>query len=137
VASNQSRFGPWESVQIDLVGPISPPSREGYQYICTYICTFLRHPLIGGIPDKRKGTVIKMIVVLVLRSRRIPSIVSWDNGPEFLNALVHEVVTLLGVDSRFSAPFVAREHGIVEGGNKKLQQSVRRMLLDAVEAAGS
>ena len=76
VASNQTRFGPWESVQIDLVGPISPPSREGYQYICTYVCTFLRHPLLGGIPDKRKRTVIKMIVVLVLRSRRILSIVS-------------------------------------------------------------
>jgi hypothetical protein len=61
VASGASRYGPWEDVQIVLVGPISPPSREGFTYICTYVCTFLRHPLIGGLTDKRKGNVIRMI----------------------------------------------------------------------------
>ena len=97
-------MGPWQDVMIDLIGEIRPPSEEGYRYIVVLVCRCLRMFLLVGCKSRKRDEVIDKCVELILRSRRIPVVLSTDNGPELKNALANEVKALLGVDGRFTTP---------------------------------
>ena len=60
----------------------------------------------------------------VLRSRTLPALVRSDRGPEFKNALMKELATMLGSEWRFSAPLRLCEMG----SNERVHQEVQKVL---------
>ena len=69
----------------------------------------------------------------VLRSRTLPALVRSDCGPEFKNALMKELATMLGSEWRFSAPLRPCEMG----SNERAHQEVQKVLGAIVRQVGN
>ncbi|KNZ44894.1 hypothetical protein VP01_8722g1 [Puccinia sorghi] len=78
---------PFEEIHLDIVGPITPASREGHRYFLTILDSCTR--FCSAIPLKNKSEVSNSLTqALDLEARRIgyyPTIIHSDRGTEFIN----------------------------------------------------
>jgi transposase InsO family protein len=83
---------PFEEIHLDLIGPISPCSREGHRYILTVVDSHTR--FCSAIPIKAKSEVASVLSdSLNLEAKRFgyyPSVLHSDRGTEFLNKTMKE-----------------------------------------------
>ena len=95
---------PFSRVAIDLVGPLSPPSEEGHQYILTLIDCATGFP--EAVPLKCIDSIHVAEALLTIFSRvGIPREILSDRGPQFISQLLGEIHRLLGVKPLFSSPY--------------------------------
>ena len=99
---------PFDTVQVDLQGPIVPPSTEGWRYVLTVVCTYTRYASLRGTRTKSKQEVAKVIVDVFFELGTFPRVLVSDRGAEFINDLMGEVLSVLRV-FRFSAPPIRLE----------------------------
>ena len=61
----------------------------------------------------------------------IPKILQSDNGPEFDNSLISEMVKLFGLDHRLISAYNPRADGLVERKNKEVKRLLKKFLFNA------
>jgi hypothetical protein len=123
--------GPWSHIQMDCMTHL-PESAQGYTAMLVIVDVFTGFVLAFPI----ETTSAKCIAEKLWYSCSLfglPKIVQSDNGPEFANKVVQEVVRLMHLDHRFIAPWNPRTDGKVErtigvlfGVIKKLLQGADR-----------
>ena len=85
---------PFRRVAVDLVGPVSPPSEKGHQYILTLVDYVTRYP--EAVPLKNIETETVAEVLLDMYSRLgIPEEVLSDIGMQFVSKCMEEISRLL------------------------------------------
>ncbi|GFS97785.1 hypothetical protein TNCV_2017641 [Trichonephila clavipes] len=92
---------PFEIVNIDVIGPIQPPSGRGHKYV---LCMMDQH------------------------TRLEFSIIASDQGTNFKSALTQEFTKRIGSSPRFSCPGYPASNGLVERWNKVLKDMIHHVI---------
>ncbi|CAL1289172.1 unnamed protein product [Larinioides sclopetarius] len=93
---------PFQVVNIDLIGPIDPPSSKGHKYI---LCLVDQHTRTG-----------------------IPNVIASDNGTNFIAEQTREFEKRIGSSPKFSTPGYPQSNGLVERFNRTLKYMLRNVV---------
>ncbi|GFW49165.1 retrovirus-related Pol polyprotein from transposon opus [Trichonephila clavipes] len=104
---------PFQVVNMDLIGPIDPPSSKGHKYI---LCLVDQHTRWGeAVPLTSLSAKVTCEALLSIFSRTgIPNVVASDNGTNFAAELTKEFEKRIGSSPRFSTPGYPQSNGLVE-----------------------
>ncbi|GFW69287.1 retrovirus-related Pol polyprotein from transposon opus [Trichonephila clavipes] len=94
---------PFQVVNMDLIGPIDPPSSKGH----------------------------KIFYVWWISTLGIPNVVVSDNGTNFAAELTKEFAKRIGSSPRFSTPGYPQSNGLVERFNRTLKNMLHNVVRDA------
>ncbi|KAI7952479.1 hypothetical protein MJO29_008110 [Puccinia striiformis f. sp. tritici] len=124
---------PFEEIHLDVVGPISPSSREGHKYFLTVVDSCTR--FCSAIPIKRKSDVPATISQAVnLEAKRIgyyPTVIHSDRGSEFINNQLLEYCNLHSIRTQQSNAYTPQQNGLAERFNRTILESLRAVLKDS------
>ncbi|GFS52032.1 hypothetical protein TNCV_1104651 [Trichonephila clavipes] len=118
---------PFEIVNIDVIGPIQPPSGRGHKYV---LCMMDQHTRWSeAIPLRSLTAKNACDSLLQIFSRTgIPSIIASDQGTNFKSALTQEFTKRIGSSPRFSCPGYPASNGLVERWNKVLKDMIHHVI---------
>ena len=94
---------PFDKIAIDLVTDCET-STSGNKHILTIIDHLTGWPEAFPIPDKSADTIVATLINHYLLVHMCPQYILSDNGTEFKNSLMDQVLDQLGIDRIFSAP---------------------------------
>ena len=95
---------PFKRVAIDLIGPISPPSKEGHRYILTLVDDTTRYPEAVPLKNIDTETVAEALVDIFSRLG-IPEDILSDLGTQFVSDCMKEVARLLSIKQLTTTPY--------------------------------
>ena len=95
---------PFNKIAIDLVTEYET-STSGNKHILTVIDHLTGWPDAFPIPDKSADTIVTTFVNEYLQVHMCPQYILSENGTEFKNSLMDQVLQWLGIDRIFSAPY--------------------------------
>jgi hypothetical protein len=112
-----------QCINIDTIGPI-PADSEGYAYILVVIDTFTRFVGLYALKD----TSAEQAVLAILQHIGLfgcPAEIKTDNGSQFSNQLMQEIISLLGTRHALTLAYSKEENAIVERSNKEVMRYIR------------
>ena len=98
---------PFDKIAIDLVTDCKT-SISGNKHILTIIDHLTGWPEAFPIPNKSADTIVATLINHYLPVHMCPRYILSDNGMEFKNNLMDQVLQQLGIDRIFSAPITHR-----------------------------
>ena len=101
---------PFNKIAIDLVSDLNMSS-SGNQHILTYNDHLMGWSEAFPIPDKKADTIVCVFINNYLPIHMCLHIILLDNGTEFKNKLMDNVLQQHGTDCIFSAPYYPRSNG--------------------------
>ena len=110
---------PFDKIAIDLVTNCET-STSGNKHILTIIDHVTGWPGAFPIPDNSVDTIVAIFINEYLPVHMSPSHILSDNGTEFKNSLMDQVLQQLGIDRIFSAPYHRHSNGKLEVFHKYL-----------------
>ena len=117
---------PFKRVAVDLVGPISPPSENGHQYILTLVDYATRYPEAIALKRIDTPTVAEALVDMFSRLG-IPEEILSDLGTQFVSECMEEVNRLLSIRHLTTTPYHPMCNGLVERFNGTLKAMLKKL----------
>ena len=117
---------PFDNIAIDLVTECDT-STSGNKHILTIIDHLTRWPEAFSIPDKSADTIVSKFINEHLPVHMCPQYILSDNGTEFRNSLMDQVLQQLGIDRIFSAPYHPQSNGQLEVFHKYLKPTLKKL----------
>ena len=117
---------PFRRVAVDLVGPISPPSKKEHRYILTLVDYPTRYPEAVTLKNIETETVPEALLDMYSRLG-IPEEVLSDLGIQFVSKCMEEVSRLLSIKRLTTTPYHPICNGLVERFNGTLEKMLRRL----------
>ena len=117
---------PFDKIAIDLVMDCKT-STSGNKHILTIIDHLTGWPEAFPIPDKSADTIVTMLINHYLPVHMCPRYILSDNGTEFKNNLMNQVLQQLGIDRIFSAPYHPQSNRKLEIFNKYLKPTLKKL----------
>ena len=116
--------GPFRLLGIDFIGPL-PTSKNGNRFILHTICYFSRFS--SGFPRKTANAedVISAFEELFFLYGK-PKGFYWDSGQHFISQEVQDFLTMAGIGFSYSRSGSSMSTGMVEVGNKILEDVLRK-----------
>ncbi|GFW89274.1 transposon Ty3-I Gag-Pol polyprotein [Trichonephila clavipes] len=118
---------PFEIVNIDVIGPIQPPSGRGHKYVLCMMDQHTRWPEAVPLRSLTAKTACDSLLQIFSRTE-IPSIIASDQDTNFKSALTQEFTKMIGSISRFSCPGYTASNGLVERWNKVLKDMIHHVI---------
>jgi hypothetical protein len=119
-------YSPFERICVDTIGPIKTDD-ETKKYILVIIDAFSRFVQLYSIPDTTASSALDSIMDWI-GLFGIPSEVVSDNGTQFANELVDELLSELQVKNTKIQAYSHEENGIVERANKEVNRHLRAIV---------
>ena len=117
---------PFDKIAIDLVTDCKT-STSGNKHILTIIDHLTGWPEAFPIPNKSADTIVPTLINLYLPVHMCPRYILSDNGMEFKNNLMDQVLQQLGIDRIFSAPYHPQSNGKLEVFHKYLKPTLKKL----------
>lgn len=117
---------PWDHVQVDLVGPLQQ-SENGNSYILTLVDVCSGFVVLRALPSKQMHQVARCLWEIFCQFGT-PRILQSDNGTEFVNSVMNNMISLVGIEHRLIAAYNPRANGLVERKNGDLERKLRRFI---------
>ena len=95
---------PFNKIAIDLITDLNVSKSEN-QHILIIINHFTGWPEAFLIPDKKVVTIVHIFINNYLPVHMCPRYVLCDNGTEFKNQLMHDILQQPCIDQIISAPY--------------------------------
>lgn len=114
---------PFQVVNVDLIGPIQPPSSKGHRYILCMVDQHTRWAEAVPLTSLNAKATCEALLSIFMRTG-IPNVIASDNGTNFHSALTQEFERRIGSSPRFSTPSYPQSNGLVE----RFNQTLKRML---------
>ena len=111
---------PFNKIAIDLVTECET-STSGNKHILVIINHLTGWPEAFPIPDKSTDTIVSTFIIEYLPVHMCPMYILSENGTEFKNNLMDQVLKQLGIDRIFSAPYHPQSNGKLEVFHKYLK----------------
>jgi transposase InsO family protein len=111
---------PMDCVAIDLSG-IHPTTDEGFHFMLIAVDVCTKFVFLVPLLDKTALSIAKALVNIFLTAG-FPRILQSDNGTEFVNDVLKEILCVLKVDHRLSTPYHPQANGVAE---RTVQDSIR------------
>ncbi|GFV22139.1 retrovirus-related Pol polyprotein from transposon opus [Trichonephila clavipes] len=118
---------PFEIVNIDVIGPIHPPSGRGHKYVLCRMDQHTRWPEAVPLRSLTAKNACDSLLQIFSRTG-IPSIIASDQGTNFKSALTQEFTKRIGSSPRFSCPGYPASNGLVERWNKVLKDMIHHVI---------
>ena len=100
---------------------------SGNKHILTIIDHLTGWPEAFPIPDKTMDTIVSTFINEYLPVHICPQYILLDNGTEFKNSLMDQVLQQLGIDRIFSAPYHPQSNGKLEVFHKYLKPTLKKL----------
>ena len=104
---------PFDKIAIDLVTECET-STSGNKHILTIIDHLTGWPEAFPLPDKSVDTIVSPFINKYLPIHVCPGYILSDNGTEFKNNLMDQVLKQLGIERIFSATYHPQSNGKLE-----------------------
>ena len=117
----------FERVNVDVIGPIEPPSSRCHHYILTLIdsCT----KWVEAVPLKGLTARETVDALLVMFTRvGVPNIIIADNGTNFVSGLNKELYKQLGIEMRNSTQGHPEGNSPIERFNQTLKGMLKQIV---------
>ena len=118
-----SRF---ESVHIDLVGPL-PPS-QGFSYLLTIVDRFTRWPEAIPLADMTALTCARAFLLHWVARFGSPVTITSDRGRQFVSDLWKKTASLLGTTTNATTAYHPQSNGMVERMHRTLKAALKAKL---------
>ena len=117
---------PFRILMVDGVGPISPPSPEGYTFLLHAEDPFSRFCWVRPAKANDGETVAKFLVEeVVLDVCGFPTILRTDRGTEYTATVVKEICDYFKVRQVFGSSYHPQSQGYIEARHKVINQVLR------------
>ena len=116
---------PFNKVAIDLVTECET-SNSGNKHILTITNHLTGWPEAFPIPDKLADTIVSTFIYHYRLVHIFSRCILLDNGTEFKNHLMDQVVQQLGIDHIFSTPYHPQSNGKLEVFQKYLKPTLKK-----------
>jgi transposase InsO family protein len=126
-------YEPMERVQADTIGPV-PADEDGCCFILVIICCFTRWVSLYPIKDTTAQSCVDAMIQHV-GIFGTPSQILTDNGTQFVNELVAELLKIIGVQHLTILPYSKEEVGMVERANREVMRHLRNLVFAHNEIA--
>eukprot|EP00745_Piridium_sociabile_P002381 TRINITY_DN1145_c0_g1_i6.p1 TRINITY_DN1145_c0_g1~~TRINITY_DN1145_c0_g1_i6.p1 ORF type:complete len:1434 (+),score=199.20 TRINITY_DN1145_c0_g1_i6:329-4630(+) len=118
---------PFQKIAVDLIGPFSPTSNNGFRWVLTVMDVATRYP--EAIPLRKIDTVSVAEALMVVFSRvGYPEEILSDCGSQFISDLMKEIYRLLSIRSIHTSPYHAQANGLVERFNGTLKTMLKKVV---------
>jgi hypothetical protein len=121
-------YSPFDRVCVDTIGPL-PTNDDTKKYILVIIDAFSRFVMLRAIPDTTAKVAINGLLDWI-GMFGIPSELVSDNGTQFANELVDDLLKLLATDNAKIQAYSKEENSIVERANKEVNRHLRAYAYD-------
>lgn len=119
---------PFQTVNIDVIGPLDTPSARGQRYALCVIDLCTRWPEVVCLRSLSAKATCEALLTIFSRTG-IPSVICSDCGTNFTAQLTREFLARLGCSPRFSTPDHPDSNGAVERWNRVF----KNMLFHVIE----
>ena len=116
---------PMDHIAIDLAE--MELSVDGYKYFLIVVDVFTRMVFLRPLKNKKSSTLYSLFCDFGL-----PKILQSDNGKEFVNNLVEELLNVSRVDHRLSSPYNPRANGAAERFVRTSKNLVTKLINNAI-----
>ena len=117
---------PYNKIAIDLVTECET-STSGNKHILTITDHLTGWQEAFPIPDKSADTIALTFINKYLPMHMCPRYILLDNGTEFKNTLMDQVLKQLGTERIFSAPYHPQSNGKLELFHKYLKPTLKKL----------
>ena len=117
---------PFDKITIDLVTECDT-STSGNKHILTIINHLTGWPEAFPIPDKTANTIVSTFIIKYLPVHMCLRYILSDNGTEFKNNLMDQVLKQLGIEMIFSAPYHPQSNSKLEVFHKYLKPTLKKL----------
>jgi len=128
--SSMSCYSKMELLVMDLTGPMSVPTWDGYLYALVMVEVSCRYP-VGCLLKKKEntGTAVCNVIAMLkrqsgLKVRRICS----NNGSEFVNSTMDQFCQCNGIIHETTVPYLPQQNGLAERAIAIFFEIVRCMI---------
>ena len=122
---------PLERIHSDICGPISPKSREGYNYIINFVDEYSSMVFVYFLRTKDEAsTALKSLIADVAPIGKISEIHS-DNGAEYMSKSFQKILIDNGIKQTSTAPYSPYQNGKSERNWRSLMEMARCLRSDA------
>ena len=119
-------YEPMERLEVDTIGPL-PADEDGHRYILVVIDCFTRWVSLYPTKDTTAQACVDALLQHV-GTFGTPSQILTDNGTQFMNALVTELLKGIGVPHLTIMAYSKEENSIVERANKEVLRHIRALI---------
>ena len=117
---------PFNKIAIDLVTECKT-STSGNKHILTIIDHLTGWPEAFPIPDKSANTIVSTFINKYLPVHMYPRYILSDNGSEFKNNLMDQVLKQPGIEQIFSAPYHPQSNCKLEVFHKYWKLTLKKL----------
>mgnify|MGYP002132560491 FL=1 len=110
-------------VSVDAIGPL-PEDAAGNTYVLTVIDNFTRYTELYAIANVTAEATVPALIDFIGRYG-CPTIIKSDNGSQFVNDLIENLIRIIGTDHIRTLAYSKEENGIVERANKEVLRHLR------------
>ena len=117
---------PWDHIAVDLVTPL-PMTSNGEDTLLVIVDVMTKFAVLRCLKSKgMKGIAQSLWEVMSILG--VPKVMQSDNGTDFINKLVEELVKLNGIDHRTISAYNPRANGAVERVNGIVETMLKKEL---------
>ena len=117
---------PFDKIAIHLITECDTLT-SGNKHILTIIDHLTGWPKAYPIPDKTMDTIVFTFINEYLPVHMCPQYILLDNGMEFKNSLMDQVLQQLGIDRIFSVPYHPQSNGKLDVFHKYLKATLKKL----------
>lgn len=123
---------PLELLHMDLIGPISPPTRNNLQWILTILDDSTKFLHIELLSHKTSESVLRAVREFITFAERAHSTkvvcIRSDQGTEFANKKMSDYLDASGISQQFSNAGMPMQNGNIERVNRTLGEKIRTLM---------
>jgi hypothetical protein len=119
---------PMDKLAVDTIGPL-PTDANGNGYIIVFIDAFTRFVELYAVPDTTAEVCAGKLLDHVGRYG-VPVLLQSDQGSQFVNQIIQEFTTLMGVKHHLTLQYSSESNGLVERANKEVMRHLRNIVFD-------
>ncbi|GBG59716.1 hypothetical protein CBR_g54821 [Chara braunii] len=123
--------GRWQSISIDFIGPLRPPTERGHDAILVVVNRFTKHARF--VPCRYRinaREVVDIVFDQVVRDHGLPQTIISDRDPRFTSTFWRRLHKVYGSQLRFSSSYHPQTDGQTEVTNKILGNILRKFVRD-------
>jgi len=121
-------YGLMKKLSCDCIGPLKV-TIQGYTHILVIIDNFSRYAMLYAIMGVTALEIARCLLIHI-GIFGCPQIIQMDNGTEFVNEIVSEVIKLTGTLAGSVLAYSKEENAIVERCNKEVMRHIRAMVFE-------
>ena len=114
--SSMSRYSKMELLVMDLTGPMSVPTWDGYLYALVIVEVSCRYS-VGHLLKKKEdtGTIVHNVIAMLKRQSGLKArCIRSDNGFEFVNSTMDQFCQHNGIIHETTVPYLPQQNGLAE-----------------------